>query len=175
MEFPFVRRLAIAACALFVAEVAAAEEKSWRFPTFRYAPCENVGVHGSYSVDVRADVRREGSATTIRTLSVAVDSAAFKAGSRPAFNGYLLFKDSNGKETGSRVLLADAWFDVLQSANSSALTKYLPPQTTPATKQTPQKALAVPAGISLHVVIIPIVSVDNSACPLGKSENQLTL
>lgn len=149
-------------------------EVNWEFSAKHYAPCEGIGINATYSIDVRARIQNIRGGTDITSLSVAVSSAAFGVGSEPRIAATVII-NTTGTKKPMIVQLSPAWFDILRAGDSHDVLLYLPPKTTPPSKNTPQRSVFVPSGDTLILSVSPAVITTSGVCPLGTTSKALPL
>ena len=128
----------------------------------RWVPCENVGVHGSYSSLVHATVN--GEQVRDRDFMVTMESAASQLGNLTVSGTVQIFANG-GKKPIQEFPLQSAWFKTIGKQSSISLFA----------KQ--GTLVAVPNGkrISARIEIHPILVSRTGSCSLGAGTSIVTL
>ena len=148
----------------FCLNVYAFSEKKWSWSKTTYAPCENIGLTGSYRVNVEANIQENDDEHEIHSLSLWLYSASFQNGEVTQTAKLTVKRGEKDLQTVflSRPSPND---DVVEQTPETNETKrlYLPKGT----------KLTIPSGARIFFVVTASVKTDQGSCFLGKSEKEI--
>ncbi|UQR66685.1 hypothetical protein LRP30_16140 [Bradyrhizobium sp. C-145] len=158
------RMLAAAGLALMCSTLAWADNREWSWSAINFAPCEGVGVIGSYAVKMYGEYDVAANTRTLRKVSLIVDSVAFAMGT-PSVSAKLTAGANS-------VLLQRPWYSTITSPNVVNLV--MPPKNPGNSSDSTEKPFSFSTSTPLKVQVSGLISTPAGSCALGTMNRDVT-
>lgn len=134
-----------------------AENREWNWSAINFAPCEGVGIIGSYAVKMYGEYDVASNTRTLRSVSLIVDSVAFMLGT-PNVSAKLTAGANS-------VLLQRPWYPTITAPN--VINLVLPPKNPANLSDRTEKPFSFPTSTILQIQVSGLITTPQGSCALG--------